>query len=134
MRKPESIFWSRIKHLFEGLDPIRIEAETPLGVPDVNYKDGWVELKYVKEWPKRESTPLRLRHFTPEQRSFLSQREKSGGHAFLLLGVGEQVLLFGGKLAGLYVGKYPRVLLHEIALRTWDSVREINIEEFQRCL
>ena len=77
-------------------DVKRIETMAP-GTPDVNYcidgKEGWIELKHAREWPKRGG-PLKLRHFTPEQRLWIHTRQKAGGKAFVLLKVEDDYFLF----------------------------------------
>lgn len=97
------------------LDPIRIENSVRLGTPDVNYIHGWIELKTKAAWPVRETTPLRIEHFSPQQRVWLRRRWLSGGHAWLLLRVGREFLLFDGVHAALHVGNVLRHDLYQIA-------------------
>lgn len=94
------------------LDPVRIENAVSIGVPDVNYKDGWIELKYAASWPRRDKTPLRLPHFTPQQRVWLRRRWRLGGRAFLLLRVVDEFMLFDGGFAADYVGLVERAVLY----------------------
>jgi len=98
------------------LDPHRIENAVALGMPDVNYLYGWIELKHKHEWPKRDDTPLRLTHFTPEQKTWLYRRHHLGGRAFLLLRVKNEFLLFDGKMARAVVGNVCRIALIKAAL------------------
>lgn len=82
-----------------NLDPHRVENAVALGMPDVNYRDGWIELKYAPEWPKRGG-PLRIPHYTPQQRVWLLRRWRARGNAFLLLRVnGSEFFLFDGVTA-----------------------------------
>lgn len=124
--------WEALRPLMSGLDPVRIESPISSGIPDVNYKVGWVELKYAAGWPARKG-PLRVRHFTKEQRVWLTRRCAAGGKAFLLLKVGEhEWLLFNGAVAALYLGRVTRERLYELVVARWT--RRPNPEEIQKCL
>lgn len=115
-----------------GLDPCRIESPISSGVPDVNYTHGWVELKYSPQWPPRGG-PLRIDHFTPAQRGWLTAREKAGGRAFLMLKVGrKEWLLFHGTVAARYLGNVPREELYEICAARWTRLP--RPEELRTCL
>lgn len=98
-----------------NLDPVRIENRVGTGFPDVNYIEGWVELKHADAWPKRTGTPLRLDHFTPQQRSWLMRRWWSGGNVWLLLRVAGEWMLFDGATAASRVGRVPRQELYDLA-------------------
>lgn len=99
----ESAFWRSILEKFlkalKGFkkDFKRIENNVSSGTPDVNYciegKEGWIELKHAKEWPKRGG-PLKLRHFSPEQRLWIKTRQKAGGNVYVLLKVERDYFLF----------------------------------------
>lgn len=124
--------WDSLRPLIASLDPVRIESPITSGIPDVNYKEGWVELKYADRWPPRKG-PLRVDHFTKEQRAFLVRRRRAGGRAFLLLKVGrDEWLLFDGLLAAAYLGKSTREELYQITVARWT--RRPKPEEICRCL
>ena len=77
----------------------RHEDKLNLGVPDVSYVmrnriSGWIELKYVVEYPKRENTLFRIKHFTQEQKAWLRRRGTAGDNCWLLLQVGRHYWLF----------------------------------------
>lgn len=73
----------------KGLHAIPIENSACPGTPDINYQEGWIELKQIpkQHLPKRETTPLPLNHFTQVQRVWIRQRKKLGGRVFVVLKV-----------------------------------------------
>lgn len=124
--------WDQLRPQLDEVDPIRVENTVRSGTPDVNYADGWIELKFAATWPKREATPLRLDHFTPQQRNWLRRRWLAGGRAFLFLKVGREWLLFDGLTAASKVGRVPRAELIAVALRHWQGLPKK--EELLSCL
>lgn len=124
--------WDALRPVLRGLDPVRIESPITPGIPDVNITLGWIELKYASGWPPRGG-PLRLDHFTAEQRGFLTKRAKAGGGSWLLLKVGaNEWLLFNGIIAALYLGHEPRERLYQLVIARWT--RKPTNEEMRRCL
>jgi hypothetical protein len=113
------------------LDAVSIENGCAAGTPDVNFVDGWVELKSVDRWPPRGG-PLRIEHFTNHQRVWLLRRRRAGGQAFLLLKVGQDWLLFDGQVAARELGHRTRDELFLLTIRTW--ARTIDAEEMIECL
>jgi hypothetical protein len=106
------------------LDGKSVENGVGAGTPDVNYADGWIELKSIDRWPPKGG-PLRVPHFTSGQRVWLVRRRRAGGEARLLLKVGNDWLLLDGTVAALRVGEATREELLEIAEATWQSRREM---------
>lgn len=89
------------------LDAISVENPALPGTPDVNYIGGWMELKYIRDWPKRDSTTVRLDHFTQQQRIWLIRRWMNFGQCWLCLQVSKtrDWFLFTGKDAGMSLAK-----------------------------
>ena len=105
--KPEHKYWNKYiePRMRTAWDAQRHEDKISLGIPDVSFGicssnfekiNGWIELKYVKEYPKRETTPVKLPHFTPFQRNWLKKRQRYGGNCWLLFGVHDDNFIFEG--------------------------------------
>lgn len=124
--------WEALRPLMRGLDPIRVENAVLAGTPDVNYADGWIELKYAERWPPRGG-PLRVDHFTKQQRIFHLRRTKAGGKTFVLLKVGEtEWLLFQGARAALVLGNSTQEELYKNVAARWT--RRPSQGEIRTCL
>ena len=128
----EQSMWNTVREKMRGLDPVRVDNPADPGTPDVNYVEGWVELKQVDSWPKRPATPLRVPHFTPQQRVWLRRRVLSGGKAFLLLKVDRDWLLFRGDVAARVLGTSAREELIAFSLAFWPN--SLPEEELRECL
>lgn len=130
----ESEAWNAIRPVLKPYDPVRIESPMSPGVPDVNYTYGWIELKYLEAWPVRPATPVKIDHFTQQQRVWLTRRCRMGGLAFLLLKVGKgknaEWLLFNGRVAAEHVGEVEKERLIQLSLGRW--LRLPRIEELER--
>lgn len=134
--------WQRCAKALGGLDPVRVENPAGPGTPDVNWGgycrhtnmrgEGWVELKWARDWPARDGTVVRLDHFTPQQRSWLLRRSARGGRVHVLLKVSTAWLLFDGAVAARHLGRVDRQELHRLALRVWP--RGLVEMELRKCL
>ena len=129
--KTESAMWRKIRPIFLAakLDPVRVENPIHPGTPDVNFCDGrWLELKCIAAWPLRDTSKVRIPHFTPQQRVFLYRRWKfAPGSTLLLLEVRsvQQWLLFDGDVAAKVVGREPAVR-HRADARAVLEVHELS--------
>lgn len=65
------------------------------GVPDVNTTLGWIEMKWLPEWPARADTAVRF-EFRPAQRDWIAERIRRGGRVALLLIVDRDWLVTSG--------------------------------------
>lgn len=133
-RKRESNFWDRVRPLLAGLDPVRVENAVNPGTPDVNCILGWIELKQIRpeDMPKRAGTVLRLDHFTPEQRAWLTRRAYFGGACWVLLLLGEQWVLIVGRTAAEHLGRVNVADTLALASHVWPT--KPSAEELQKAL
>jgi hypothetical protein len=111
MSKRESGFWAEIKRAIggrNGHDLRRIENSCETGTPDVEYcidgQCGWIELKHIPTLPARDTTILRVDHFTGAQRAWALVRATCGGRTWVLLRAGDETFLFRGGHAARYLG------------------------------
>ena len=120
----ESSLWKIFnKKLGRMGDHVRVENPAYPGTPDVNYYfagvdvEGWVELKALPKWPKRASTPVRVDHFTQQQRVWLLRRAAAGGRVYVLLRVDEDCtyILLDGVTAARHLGNVPKAELISLA-------------------
>lgn len=85
----EASLWNYIKKGLAGRGLLnRIESSVGNGIPDVLFcipqKFLWIELKYVKEWPKRNTTKVKL-PLRPEQVIWINSRGNLSGLVFVLI-------------------------------------------------
>lgn len=109
-----------------GLDARPVENPCDPGFPDVEYIGGTLELKAVDAWPKRAGTPLRLEHYTQEQRIWQERRCARGGRCHVLLQVGREFLLFHAASAAIHLGNLSREALYDLATHRWASVKDMK--------
>lgn len=85
--------------LTKPLDPRAIENIVGIGDPDICFVPGVCELKWARAWPVRNTTPLRLDHYTDVQRDRLLTRWNAGGGSWLVLTVRSIWLCYTGVAA-----------------------------------
>jgi len=127
----ERLLWD---YLRKGMGPLweaqRHEDSLSIGIPDVSYAithHGWIELKYRAEPPKRPNSPLTIKHFTADQRNWLTRFGKKAGRCWILLQVDKTYMLFSwGKVQRVGAVSYAEHL--KMAERVW--VGGIDWEEF----
>jgi len=107
-----------------------ISVENPAfpGTPDINTSVGWLELKELDEWPRREGTIVRIEHFTQQQRVWLLKRWKVSNSSWLLLKVKNEWLLFSGDVAykDTVIGALCRNNLYRAAHKYWSHGIDVN--------
>jgi len=74
----------------------RIESNAGNGVPDVVFCvpniNGFMELKFIKEWPKRPETKVKL-PLRPEQKLWVETRGKRGGNVWVFCRIENSMFL-----------------------------------------
>lgn len=95
----EAGFKRKIKKNCTELIIRNIESPTTMsGLSDCTYSGrnirGWYEAKLLKSFPKRPTTPVRIPHFTNEQRAFIYIEGRQAGYSFLVVQVAKDVFIF----------------------------------------
>ena len=93
----ESSLWKYIRNGLVGKCHItRIESSAGNGVPygtlGLPGKTIWIELKYTKEWPKRDTTKVKL-PLRPEQKHWIKQRGMISGNVWVMWRIHDEFYL-----------------------------------------
>ena len=125
----ESNFWALLRNKLK-LRMYRVENRVMKGMPDVHYiregKSGWIELKYLKAWPKNPvSTGLKL-----NQCLWLKEYNEHKGDCWILLRVGRD---YTGLIHGREAKKiFDRPSSGQILdLMTWGKRGNMTDEDWQ---
>lgn len=122
----------RVIKALRKLDALAVENPVNPGTPDVNYIEGWIELKWLRRWPVRADTIVKIEHYTNQQKIFAVRRRRKGGQCWLLLEVREQWLLFDGAVAAMRINRTTAEELFEYAHRVWPE--GLKDEELLECI
>ena len=100
-----------------------LAVENPVypGTPDVNTTEGWIELKWLRSWPKRSQTIVELNHYTIQQRLFARKRQRAGQRCWLMLQCRREWFLYDGVVAANHVGRSTRQELIDHAYHYWPD-------------
>jgi len=112
------------KKVVKALKPLHaIAVENPClpGTPDVNHTEGWIELKWLRSWPSKPETPVRLDHYTAPQKIWAYQRRRAGGQCWFLLQCGREWLLLDGIVAAMHVNQATKQELIQVATAYYSS-------------
>jgi hypothetical protein len=112
---------TKLVNALKPLDAMAVENPCLPGTPDVNYIEGWIELKWLPKWPKRDVTKVRIPHYTKQQRVWHFKRRRAGGQSWLLLQVRREWLLFDGAVAALVLGHATKKELISAAEAYWNA-------------
>ena len=112
----------RVIHALRRLDAIPVENPRACpGTPDVNFVEGWIELKWLRAWPARPDTVVSIEHFTPQQRIRHRKRSAAGGSTWVLLQVRREWLLLRGLVAAEHLGRVDRATLIGLCHAYWPD-------------
>ena len=118
----------KIKELCPKSDTQRHEDRSE-GIPDLSYTingvSGWVELKQVKEWPSRQSTQVKINHYTKFQRVWLFKRSRAGAKCYVLLMTPEEHYWLFDFPNLMEVGNVTKDKLEELACVTSRDLGDI---------
>lgn len=133
----ESDLWTKLKNgMGDRWDAQRHEDKFQLGIPDVSFGlpgvNGWIELKFLKEYPKRRDSVIRIEHYTENQRQWLYRRWKMAGHVFLLIQISNEFFLFTGQEMALLGNVGNREWYIDRALWYWK--KKINFDQLTQLL
>lgn len=119
----------RVVRALKKLNAIAVENPALPGTPDVNYVEGWIELKWLREWPVHSETVVRFEHFTPQQRVWHIQRRMAGGVSWVLIQCGSEWMLFDGAVAAQHLNQCSREELIGLAAQYWEKWNQEGLLE-----
>ena len=130
----EGSLWEYLREGMRGRwDACRHEDAVTPGVPDVSYGvngiQGWIELKALKDWPKKEDTAVPLNHLTKFQKLWLKRRGESGAACWILLRVNRDYLLFSWQVLD-ELGEANQFRLKNIASAKYTG--KIDWDDFEK--
>ena len=111
----------RLVGALRELDAISVENSAYAGTPDINYIGGWIECKWLRSWPKRRETIVKVSRFHQGQRVWAKRRIKKGGVVWFVLQVGKEWLLIDGAVAAEHIGKVTAYEIRMMAHRYWPN-------------
>ena len=135
----EASLWNTLRKNMKGKwEADRVENPASPGTPDVYYTMlhnsamGWIELKHAHEWPKRPTTPLKIEHFTKQQRSFIRRHGKAGANVSVLLQVERDYFLLDWD-AALQIGEFIKADYYgDLRIAYWKN--GLQYEQFIDCI
>jgi len=127
----ESSFWNSLRKGLMQASNNRIflerhENSLNSGTPDVHYclnaVSGWIELKYLPDYPVHADTLIHLRHFNDFQRLWLQRYYQAGGNAWLILRIKKDVyMIYGDPIQTLT--SFSREHLRTVSAMRWINQR-----------
>jgi hypothetical protein len=126
----ESNMRQRLVKELRPLHAIAVENPAGIGTPDINFVLGWIECKWLRNWPKRHDTIVKLQHdLTLEQRVWAKERISKGGNAWVILQCKRDWLIFRGDKAAKLIGNATRVQLLHNADAVLNGLKQTELIE-----
>jgi hypothetical protein len=112
---------------------MRVENTFYKGIPDVNFlidgNEGWLELKYMPEYPKKDYTEIKVPHFTKEQKLWHDARYKNKGRTMVLIQVDSDYFIFKKERINL-LGSLTKKSMFKFANKSWKN--RIDFKELRK--
>lgn len=131
----EKNFWQYLRRKMKqsGWHVSRHEDSVTLGIPDISFGidgiGGWIELKYLKNWPKQKNTKVKIHHLTMLQCKWLYSRGLTSGNCWIFVQIEKDYLLYPWNQAYcLRNGDWTKAEMFENAYGHWKN--KLNIDEF----
>jgi hypothetical protein len=136
---PEENFTAALQKGFKSKRILvqRLEVLSGVGVPDCSYSmenlpgAGFIEIKRIIEWPKKDSTIIHLKHFSPQQKAWMMLHGPFIQRVFLLLQAEKEYMLFPWTVIG-SIGNLNKKQLIVLALthgKYWN--KRIDYDELK---
>lgn len=113
----------------------RHEDKFQKGIADISFCQcgigGWMELKHVSDWPARETTPVRIPHYSIDQKEFLEKKGKCQGNSWLFIQVAGDFLLYDWRSAQ-YLPDKTKTEMVELSCFFYE--RRLDYAQFARDL
>ena len=118
----ESDMRKNLCNQLKKLDAFAVENPARPGTPDINFIGGWIECKWLRKWPTRIGTPVKLDHpLLTGQKVWIRRRNRRNGRAWVMLQCGREWLLFKGDVACDSLGTSTRAELYRHAYAHWTA-------------
>ena len=131
----ETNLWRYLQRNLKDKNTMLMRIENPFykGVPDVNFlidgNEGWLELKYIPQYPKKEITIVKVPHFTIEQKIWHNARFKNKGRTMVLIQVDDDYFIFKKEKINL-LGSLNKFRMFQHANKFWKN--KINFRELRK--
>jgi len=118
----------RLVKALKPLNAVSVENAVGPGTPDINYTKGWIECKWLRSWPKKADTVVRLGHpLMPDQIAWIKRRMAHGRVVWVMLQCKQEWFLFSGLAAIHVLGSTCHKILCETTHRYWPN--GLNVDE-----
>lgn len=80
-------------------DAVAVESPmTGIGIPDINFTKGWIEVKWMRAWPRgADINPVKLDHtLSQEQKIWMNRRWRNGGLVLVAVQISRSWLFYNG--------------------------------------